>query len=131
MAHSHAHYKWIEAAIIRSNTTKETVHCLRDLIARHGLPEMIVSDNGTAFTSDQFKQFIVGTGITHKTTAVYHPATNGLAERAVQVIKNGLRKHNGDFGLRLQQTLFSYRAQPQVQVAKHLPNNVDRSGKLI
>ena len=108
-----AHSKWIEAAIVRSTTTKETVHCLRDMIARYGLPEMIVSDNGTAFTSDEFKQFVVGNGITHKTTAPYHPATNGLAERAVQVIKNGLRKHKGDFELRLQRTLFSYRTQPQ------------------
>ena len=63
---------------------------------------MIVSDNGTAFISDEFEQFVVGNGITHKTTAPHRPATNGLAERAVHVIKNGLRKHKGDFELRLQ-----------------------------
>ena len=35
-----AHSKWIEATIVRSNTTKETVYCLRDMIARFGLPEI-------------------------------------------------------------------------------------------
>ncbi len=83
-----AHSKWIEAEIVRNTTSKETIRCLRDMMARFGLPELIVSDNGTSFTSEEFKTFVEKNGIKHKTTA---PATNGLAERAVQVIKNGLR----------------------------------------
>ena len=30
------------------------------MIDRFGLPEMVVFDNDTAFTSDKFKQFVVG-----------------------------------------------------------------------
>ncbi len=106
-----AHSKWIEAEIVRSTTSKETIRCLRET-ARFGLPELIVSDNGTSFTSEEFKLFVEKNGIKHKTTAPYHPATNGLAERAVQVIKNGLKKNDGDFELRLQRTLYRYRTQP-------------------
>ena len=52
-------------------------------------------------------------GIRHKTSAPYHPATNGLAERAVQVVKNGLRKNReGDFDLRLTRALYRYRFTP-------------------
>ena len=52
-------------------------------------------------------------GIRHKTSALYHPATNGLAERAVQVVKNGLRKNReGDFDLRLTRALYLYRFTP-------------------
>ena len=43
-------------------------------------------------------------GIHHRTSLSYHPTTNDLAEWAVQIIKNGLRKNAeglGDMELRL------------------------------
>ena len=49
----------------------------------------------------------------HRTSAPYHSATSGLAERAVQVVKNGLRKvTQGDIHLRLARLLFVYRCTP-------------------
>ena len=63
--------------------------------------------------SDEFKQFVSRSGIRHRTSAPYHPATNGLAERAVQVVKSGLRKNStGDINLRLARILFRYRNTP-------------------
>ena len=54
-------------------------------------------------------------GIHHLTTAPYHPASNGLVERAVQVVKKGLKKNKkGSFCTRLSRTLFSYRITPQI-----------------
>ena len=74
---------------------------------------MIFSDNGTSFTSEEFQTFCRKNGIRHRMSAPYHPATNGLAERAVQVIKNGLRKvAQGDIHLRLARILFLYRCTP-------------------
>ncbi len=99
-----AHSKVDRSSNCPKHTSNETIKCLRDMIARFGIPEIIVSDNGTSFTSEEFKTFVEKNGIRHKTTAPYHPATNGLAERAVQVIKNGLRKNSGDFELRLHAT---------------------------
>ena len=51
-----------------------------------------MSDNGTGFMSREFKDFVKANGIKHVTSAPYHPSTNGLAERAVQILKQGLKK---------------------------------------
>ena len=77
-------------------------------------PQTIVTDNGTCFTSADFESFLSDNGIHHLTTAPYHPASNGLAERAVQIVKKGLKKNKkGTFRTRLSRTLFSYRITPQ------------------
>eukprot|EP00731_Ephydatia_muelleri_P028800 Em0020g444a len=60
--------------------------------ATHGLPDILVSDNGTAFTSAEFQFFAKANGFRHVRSAPYHPATNGLAERAVQTLKNVLKR---------------------------------------
>ena len=43
--------KWIEAMIVPSTSTEATIKVLRTLFATHGIPEHLVSDNGTGFTS--------------------------------------------------------------------------------
>ena len=53
----------------------------------HGLPNTIVSDNGPCFTAHELEQFVKTNGVRHITTSPWHPASNGLAERAVQTVK--------------------------------------------
>ncbi len=73
-------------------SSSTTISKLRSVFATFGLPEMIVSDNGPAFTSAELKEFVEKNGMRHLTTAPYHAASNGLAERAVQTVKRGLLK---------------------------------------
>ena len=58
-----------------------TIHKLRKLFATHGIPDVIISDNGIAFTSTEFLEFMAKNGVKHLKTAPY-PVTNGLAECA-------------------------------------------------
>ena len=55
---------------------------------------MVVTDNVSGFVSSEFEQFLKSNGIKHTTSAPYHPASNGLAKRAVQIVKKGLKKRS-------------------------------------
>ena len=102
--------KWMDVSIVPSTSSSATITVLRSLFATHGLPEIIVSDNGPAFKSEEFHLFIKNNGINHVTSSPYHSASNGLAERCVQTFKAGLRKTCGpDLQTRF---LFQYRITP-------------------
>ncbi|XP_058872250.1 uncharacterized protein K02A2.6-like [Acipenser ruthenus] len=109
-----AHSKWIDVHVMSSATSQATISQLRVTFATHGLPEMLVTDNGTAFTSEEFQQFCKKNSIKHVRTSPYHPASNGLAERAVQTVKEGLKKmRTGTIETKLARFLFHYRITPQ------------------
>ena len=109
-----AHSKWIEAVCTPSATSSAVIEELRTLFAQFGIPETIVTDNGSCFVSAEIEAFFENNGIKHITSAPYHPASNGLAERAVQIVKRGLKKiTQGSMRSRLAKTLFTYRLTPQ------------------
>ncbi|GFO17003.1 transposon ty3-i Gag-Pol polyprotein [Plakobranchus ocellatus] len=54
-----------------------------------------VLDHGAAFTSSEFHQFMENNGIKHIRCASIHSATNGQAERGVQVFKEGVKYQTG------------------------------------
>ena len=108
-----AHSKWIEAKVVDSATSQHTIQLMRTMFATHGLPELLVTDNGSVFTSSEFEDFMRKNGVRHVTSAPYHPATNGLAERAVQTLKEGLKKlSGGSIVAKLDRFLFQYRLTP-------------------
>ena len=49
------HSKWMEVEVV--NLTHTTVECLQSMFARFDLPKVIVTDNGTCFTSSEFVEF--------------------------------------------------------------------------
>ena len=87
-----AHSKWIEVIPMNTATAELTVQHLWQLFTRFGVPESSVLDNGPQFVAEEFEQFCHLNGVKHIHVAPYHPLSNGLAERAVQVIKQGFRK---------------------------------------
>lgn len=109
-----AHSKWMDVYPMNSSTSTATIEKLRQSFAIHGLPDTLVSDNGTCFTSEEFEIFMKMNGIKHIKSAPYHAATNGLAERAVQTMKQGLKKlTQGSMETRVARFLSMYRITPQ------------------
>ena len=108
-----SHSKWLEVEVMSSITSEATIEKLRDLFARYGIPQQLVSDNGSQFTSREFAEFMKGNGIKHTLVAPYHPRSNGQAERFVQTFKQFFKTEGGDsIKQRLARFLFSYRTTP-------------------
>lgn len=109
-----AHSKWMEVQVVSSATARVTIEKLRAIFSTHGLPHQLVSDNASIFTCPEFSTFLEENGISHIRSSPYHPATNGLAERAVQTLKQGLKRlTQGSIEARLARFLFTYRLTPQ------------------
>nr|XP_025685154.1 uncharacterized protein LOC112785947 [Arachis hypogaea] len=83
------------------------------VITRFGIPEIVISDNGTQFTDKKFTEFLTGLGIKQRFSSVEHPQTNGQVESANKVILLGLKKHldnkKGAWADELASVLWSYR----------------------
>ena len=110
-----AYSRWMEIHETNTSTSSATIELLRRSFASLGLPEVVVSDNATAFTStsSEFSDFLKRNGIRHILTPPYHPASNGSVERSVQTFKEGLKRlKKGSLNTRLMRFLFKYRITP-------------------
>ncbi|KAK3528500.1 hypothetical protein QTP70_000474 [Hemibagrus guttatus] len=73
-------------------TAMETTELLFNYVFRYyGLPEDIVSDRGSQFTSRVWRSFFKLLGVTISLSSGYHPQTNGQMERKIQEISRFLR----------------------------------------
>lgn len=108
--------KWAEVGVCSSAPTSySTIEILRNVFARNGYPDVMVSDNAAIFKSNEFQSFCTNSGIFQKFIAPGHPATNGLAERNVQTLKQRLAAMAEDpspISKKVRGILFKYRATP-------------------
>ena len=77
---------------LRSTTSGGVVEALKAIIARHGIPETVISDNGPQYASEEFAKFAVEYIFNHITSSPHFPQSNGHVERSVQTVKNLLVK---------------------------------------
>ena len=109
-----AHSKWLEVKMVPAATSKATIVCLQSIFA-----ERVVTNNGSVFTSEEFKAFLEANGIAHSTSSPCHPPSNGLAERAVQSFKQSVRKFtSGSIESKLSRFLFTYRLTPHATTSQ-------------
>lgn len=86
-----AYTKWLEIYEMSTCTTPSVIDKLYDFMSRFGLPQTLVTDNGTSFCAQEFEKFCELNGITHMTSPPYHPASNGQAESYVKIVKRGIK----------------------------------------
>jgi len=83
--------KWIEAQPITNIRSEQAVLFFTDIIHRFGIPNVIITDNGTQFTSKKFLDFCDRNHIRVNRSAVANPRTNGQVARANDMILQGLK----------------------------------------
>ena len=100
-----------EVERIQSQTSAAVISVLQKIFSRQGIPDILYSDNGPCYSSNEFKKFTEEWELEHQTSSPLYPKSNGLAERMVQTVKNIFKKcdesgENKDLGLLV------YRATP-------------------
>jgi len=80
---------------VSSMMSRQTVAILSKLCAQHGVPDTIVSDIGTQFTSHEFREFCKANDVSHILSPPYHPKSNGLAKCFIDT-KRSLLKLRGE-----------------------------------
>ena len=81
--------------MMERTTITATIRRLNELFAQFGVPEVLVSDNGSQFTSNEFAEFFKQNAIKHLRSPPGHPQSNGQVERFVDIFKRALYKMKG------------------------------------
>lgn len=88
--------KFVFMRPIRKATTEIIIRELKEhIFAQNGFPQIILSDNGSQFTSAAFKSFLFGLGIKHYTTSVARPQGN-QSERVNRNLKFALKIYHSE-----------------------------------
>jgi transposase InsO family protein len=84
--------KWIKAVPVTNQEATTTVKFFESITCRYGVPNSIITDNGTNFTSGKFQEFTKKLGIQIKYASVAHPKSNGQVKKANGLVCAGLKK---------------------------------------
>jgi ribonuclease HI len=82
---------WIEVRPLTSIRSEQAVAFFTNIIHRFGVPNSIITDNGTQFTGKKFLNFCEDHHIRVDWAAVAHPMTNGQVEHTNDMILQGLK----------------------------------------
>jgi hypothetical protein len=106
--------KWVEAVPIANQTAKTVAEAfVNEVVARHGVPCKILTDQGRNFEAEIMRQIFLLLGVEKLRTSAYHPQTDGQVERFNRTIKGILtayvNKDHNDWDVHLPLALFAYR----------------------
>lgn len=107
--------RYPEAIPLKTATAEEVAEGLLDTFSRHGLPRMILSDQGTQLTGKIMQQMCDRLQIEKIRTTPYHPEANGCVERLHGTLVPMLRKtiqQNLDWAQQTKLCLFAIRSAP-------------------
>ena len=115
--------RWVEVSEIKNETAEEIARAaFREWVSRFGVPAVLVTDRGPAFTSDVFRQWCKTLGVRHVRTTPRHPEGNAPIESFHRNLNRAIARHTvtGLLTLGFEElislTLMGYRATLHTQL---------------
>uniref|UniRef100_A0A2N9HQ18 Uncharacterized protein n=1 Tax=Fagus sylvatica TaxID=28930 RepID=A0A2N9HQ18_FAGSY len=110
--------KWVEAEPLVHITDADSKRFVwKNIITRFGIPRVLVSDNGSQFTSGPFREFCEQYDIRNHFSTPAYPQTNGQAESSNKTLLDGIKKRlekaKGRWVEELPNILWTYRTTPR------------------
>ena len=87
---------FIEMKCLQSITSATLIQFFKEQFSRHGIPDVLITDNGPQYASQEFKDFAQEWEFKHISSSPYHSRSNGKAESAVKIVKSLLKKAMAD-----------------------------------
>ena len=94
-------------SLLAALSSCDVIEHMKSHFARHGIPELLTSDNCPQYASEEFRKFAGACSFQHVTSSPRYPQSNGAAERAVQTIKSIMKKEDDPY-----LGLLAYRSSP-------------------
>ena len=109
--------KYVEATALPDQEAVTVAQALEDIFARHQMPSVLLTDQGSNFESKVITSLCEMFGIEKRRTTAYHPQTGGLCKRFNGILKSLLRvrvnKEKNDWDDQLPHALLAYRVSTQ------------------
>ena len=81
---------------IADMTSQTVIECTKNY--RYGIPDVVVTNNGPQFRSQEYENFAKKLKFGHSTSSPYHSQSNGKGESAVKIAKKLMTKAEKDHG---------------------------------
>ena len=85
-----------EVDLLPDTTSQTVIDRTKAHFARYGIPEIVVTDNGPQFQSQEYETFAATWEFTHTSSSPYHSQSNGKVESAVKIAKKLMAKAEAD-----------------------------------
>ena len=69
------------ALLMSSQSSQDVIKALKSIFARHGVPEVVRSDNGPQYSSGEFQKFAKDWGFQSITSSPKYAQSNSEAEK--------------------------------------------------
>ena len=99
--------RYLEVQTLTTTTSASVIRALKAIFSRHGIPAVLMSDNGPQYSSQEMKDFANQYNFKHVTSSPHYPQSNGMAERMVKTAKSLLEKSADPY-----LALLAYRTTP-------------------
>jgi transposase InsO family protein len=90
--------KWVETIPMKTAASKDVINFIKEyVIHKFGIPQTIMTDGGSVFISEEFRNFTADVGIRLIRYSLYYAQANGQAEASnqslIKLIKRKIDEH--------------------------------------